>query len=66
MGGAGAVRESGGDGDDPGPDRGGPGGAVGAGGEAAIKSALTCSMIAWPRCCDSACTRVNGESVNTA
>jgi hypothetical protein len=32
----------------------------------AIRSALICSMIAWPRCWASACTRVNGLSVKTA
>jgi hypothetical protein len=96
--GSSAVREAGGDVDDPGADRGGPGAAVGTGGEVsgdagevwaiaaqasqasfalnfpegrcakgpAMRSALTCSLMAWPRCWASACTRVNGESVNTA
>ena len=31
-----------------------------------LRSARTCSMTAWPRCCSSAWTSSNGESVKTA
>jgi len=31
-----------------------------------VQSAKTCSAWAWPRCCSSACSMVNGESVKTA